>query len=126
MGFLVAVAQAFCSIRQVCLTIFAIAALTLQLHAQVESHTALAGGTFSDTSETGQDAQSDQPSAAPPAAVWQYGGFLDAAFLLDFNHPANHLFRSRGTAYKVNEPILNMTAVYLQKNASDSSRWGCN
>ena len=55
---------------------------------------------------------------------WQYGGFLDAAHLLDFNHPANHLSRSRGTAYKVDEPILNMAAAYLRKTASEASRWG--
>ena len=53
---------------------------------------------------------------------WFYGGFLDAAYLLDFNHPANDLFRSRGTAYKVDGPILNMAAAYLRKTASDSSR----
>ncbi len=55
---------------------------------------------------------------------WNYGGFLDAAYLLDFNHPVNDLFRSRGTAYKVDEPILNMGDAYVRKNASESSRWG--
>ncbi len=64
---------------------------------------------------------SDQQPADPQ---WQYGGFLDAAYLLDFNHPSNHLFRSRGTAYKVDEPILNMAAAYLRKTASEASRWG--
>jgi len=44
--------------------------------------------------------------------------------LLDFNYPSNHLFRSRGTTYKVDEPILNMAAAYVQKNTSESSRWG--
>jgi Putative beta-barrel porin-2, OmpL-like. bbp2 len=63
----------------------------------------------------------DQQQADP---LWQYGGFLDAAYLLDFNHPSNHLFRSRGTAYKVDEPILNMAAAYLRKSASEASRWG--
>jgi Putative beta-barrel porin-2, OmpL-like. bbp2 len=55
---------------------------------------------------------------------WFYGAFIDAAYLLDFNHPANDLFRSRGTTYKVDYPILNMAGAYLRKTASDSSRWG--
>ena len=33
------------------------------------------------------------------------------------------MFRSRGTAYKVDEPILNMTAAYVRKTAVESSRW---
>ena len=75
------------------------------------------------------DAASDQDAPGSPASTgpdpqWTYGGFLDAAYLLDFNHPANDLFRSRGTAYKVDEPILNMGAAYLRKSASEPSRWG--
>jgi Putative beta-barrel porin-2, OmpL-like. bbp2 len=68
--------------------------------------------------------ESPQSETAPPATLWEYGGFIDAAYLLDFNHPANDLFRSRGTAYKVDEPLINMTAAYLQKATSESSRWG--
>jgi hypothetical protein len=64
------------------------------------------------------------PDQQPPDPQWQYGGFIDAAYLLDFNHPSNHLFRSRGTAYKVDEPILNMAGAYLRKAALESSRWG--
>jgi putative OmpL-like beta-barrel porin-2 len=63
----------------------------------------------------------DESKASPQ---WGYGGFLDAAYLQDFNHPANDLFRSRGTAYKVDEPILNMSAAYVVKTASEFSRWG--
>lgn len=70
-----------------------------------------------------KEAVGEQPAQAPDPP-WQYGGFLDAAYLLDFNHPANDLFRSRGTAYKVDEPIINMAGAYLRKSASDSSRWG--
>ena len=69
-------------------------------------------------------AQEPQPETNPAGSEWQYGGFIDAAYLGDFNDPANHLFRSRGTAYKVDEPILNMTAAYLRKIANESSRWG--
>jgi putative OmpL-like beta-barrel porin-2 len=63
----------------------------------------------------------EQQAAVP---LWSYGGFLDAAYLLDFNHPSNDLFRSRETAYKVDQPILNMVAAYLRKTATESSRWG--
>lgn len=74
---------------------------------------------------SGTTAQEAPPTAAfPTHPQWQYGGFIDAAYLWDFNYPSNHLFRSRGTAYKVNEPILNMTAAYLRKTAVESSRWG--
>jgi hypothetical protein len=68
--------------------------------------------------------QQPQAQTTPPPPVWQYGGFLDAAYLLDFNHPANELFRSRGTTYKLDQPLINMTAAYLQKNATESSPWG--
>ncbi|HZR33034.1 MAG TPA: outer membrane beta-barrel protein [Terriglobales bacterium] len=69
-------------------------------------------------------AQSDTQANAPALPPWQYGGFVDSAYLLDFNYPSNHLFRSRGTTYKVDEPILNMAAAYVQKNTSELSRWG--
>lgn len=69
------------------------------------------------TSTNDETAQSSDPQ-------WSYGGFLDAAYLLDFNHPSNHVFRSRGTAYKVDKPILNMAVAYLRKTTSESSRWG--
>jgi hypothetical protein len=70
-----------------------------------------------------QEAQGG-PAATQPDPQWAYGGFLDAAYLLDFNHPANHLFRSRGTAYKVDEPLLNVGAAYVRKSGSEASRWG--
>ena len=55
---------------------------------------------------------------------WQYGGFVDLGYLLDFNHPENKIFRSRGTAWHVDDPYLNMTGVYLRKKPSAASRWG--
>jgi hypothetical protein len=70
-----------------------------------------------------QESQS-KPLAAQSDPLWSYGGFLDAAYLLDFNHPANDLFRSRGTAYKLDYPLINMAAAYVRKTASESSRWG--
>src|SRR5215471_4594867 len=69
--------------------------------------------------------QGSESSAAQPAGIeWQYGGFLDFAYLEDFNDPVNHLFRSRGTTFHVNEWDVNMAGIYLKKAASESSRWG--
>src|SRR5207245_218232 len=66
-----------------------------------------------------QGGPSNPPAIQRSDPQWAYGGFLDAAYLLDFNHPTNDLFRSRGTTYKVDEPILNMEATYLRKSTSD-------
>jgi hypothetical protein len=71
-----------------------------------------------------QDVTPAEPQTQRQDPEWFYGGFIDAAYLLDFNHPANDLFRSRGTAYKVDEPILNMLTSYVRKTASEGSRWG--
>ncbi len=71
--------------------------------------------------------QGPPPDAAPTQsldAAWQYGGFLDFGYLEDFNDPANHLFRSRGTTFHVNEWDINMGAIYVKKIASEHSRWG--
>lgn len=64
------------------------------------------------------------PSDSSSGSVWQYGGFVDVGYLHDFNDPANNLFRSRGTTFRLNEPNLNMIALYLRKAVSESSRWG--
>src|SRR5579864_1523493 len=55
---------------------------------------------------------------------WQYGGFIDTAFSYDSDRPSNHLFRSRGTTYHVNEWDINMAAVYVRKAATEQSRFG--
>lgn len=55
---------------------------------------------------------------------WQYGGFVDLAYPLDFNHPENRLFRSRGTAFHTDGVWLNMAAVYVRKKPTEASRWG--
>src|SRR4051812_43859268 len=41
--------------------------------------------------------------ASEPLSQWQYGGFVDLGYLLDFNHPANNIFRSRGTTWHVDD-----------------------
>ncbi len=65
-----------------------------------------------------QDA--DQQTKSP----WHYGGFVDLGYLLDFNHPSNHLFRNRSTAFRVDEVDLNMAGAYVKKQTSTDSRWG--
>lgn len=66
-------------------------------------------------------AQSTVPSnrAAP-----QYGGFADIGYLRDFNDPSNRLFRSRGTAWHVDDWHLNMAGAYVKRKPSEQSRWG--
>lgn len=45
-----------------------------------------------------QDAASQEPQKQQPEPEWNCGGFVDVGYLLDFNHPANDSYRSRGTA----------------------------
>ena len=82
---------------------------------------------FADDKEAVKDAsQGAQPQmqSQPPRSLWKYSGFLDFGYLLDFNHPANHLFRDRGTTFKVDELDLNMAGAGVKKEASPDSRWG--
>lgn len=72
--------------------------------------------------ESATSAQDSSSAAQQPA--WQYGGFVDLGYLLDFNHPANRLFRSRGTTFHVDRVRLNMAGVYAKKKATEESRWG--
>ena len=82
--------------------------------------------------QSGGNQQTQGASESPQAQAtstlstsqWQYGGFADLGYLLDFQHPANHLFRNRSTAFKVNELDLNMAGASVKKSASESSRWG--
>jgi len=71
-----------------------------------------------------QEPPSQEQQKQQSNSKWQYGGFVDLAYLLNFNHPANHLFRSRGTAFRVDSVWLNMTALYVRKRPSEESRWG--
>ncbi len=75
-------------------------------------------------SSTDESEQSQQQTSHTPDPVWFYGAFIDAAYLLDFNRPANDLFRSRGTTYKLDYPLVNMAGAYIRKTPSESSRWG--
>ena len=53
-----------------------------------------------------------------------YGGFIDFGYLYDPNSPSNMLFRNRATTPVVDQPNINMAAIYLKKDASEASRWG--
>ncbi len=72
----------------------------------------------------GQDISSPKPAAQPSTPQWQYGGFIDLGYSYDFNHPENHLFRSRGTVWHVDELDWNMAGAYVKKDVSDQSRLG--
>lgn len=56
--------------------------------------------------------------------LWEYGGFIDGAYLLDFNFPPNHQFRSKVTTPRVNEFNINMAGASIRKEASETSRLG--
>lgn len=88
---------------------------------------------FANDQETAKDAvhasqapaDSHSPTPVGPAnSLWKYSGFLDFGYLLDFNHPANHLFRDRATTFKVDELDLNMAVAGIRKEATPNSRWG--
>jgi hypothetical protein len=66
-----------------------------------------------------------QPPQTPPQMIpWQYGGFLDVAYPKAFNDPLNKVFRSRGTAWHLDDLYVNMSGAYAKKKGSDDSRWG--
>lgn len=114
-------------------TIFRVASLTALVCACLLNSTASGQALSSGNSAVAQDPRLSaivaqlQPEPTPAPAVtptWAYGGFVDVGYLNDFNYPANHLFRSRGTTFKVDELDLNMAVVYLKKPPSEGSRWG--
>lgn len=63
-------------------------------------------------------------ASKPAQSEWQYGGFVDVGYLVDFNFPENHLFRNRSTTPRVNELNLNMGGLSIRKDASEQARWG--
>jgi hypothetical protein len=75
-------------------------------------------------SEDGDETPSQAQESEQTDPKWQYGAFVDLAYPLDFNHPANHLFRSRGTAFRTDSVWLNMAGAYARKKPSEASRWG--
>lgn len=74
-----------------------------------------------------------QTPEAPPAkefsatglpADWHYGAYVDLSYIVNFNFPENHLWRSRSTAFRHNELAPNMALAYVRKDLSVDSRWG--
>ncbi len=57
-------------------------------------------------------------------ADWHYGAYLDLSYILNLNFPKNHLFRTRTTTPRTNEPAPNMAMAYVRKDISADSRWG--
>lgn len=53
-----------------------------------------------------------------------YGGFVDVGDLFAPNDPLTPLFRSRGTAWHLNDLFVNMSGAYVKKSRSEASRWG--
>ena len=72
--------------------------------------------------------QNGQPAPVAPDATtssqWQYGAFIDGAFIGNPDDPANHLFRSRGTTWHENNWYINMAGIYAKKKPTEQSRWG--
>jgi len=77
------------------------------------------------------EAVAQTPLEKPPAepsriewSNWHYSAYLDLAYLLDFNFPENHRWRSRTTSNRFNEFAPNMGFVNVRKDATAESRWG--
>lgn len=69
-----------------------------------------------------------ESSAAAPSqnewTNWHYSAYVDLAYLLDFNFPENHRWRSRTTSSRFNEFAPNMGFINIRKDATTDSRWG--
>ena len=100
--------------RYVCVLALAMLAIPHPLRAQASTQSASGSAPAAATA----------PEQAAAPTPWQYGFFVDLGYLVDLNHPANHLFRSRGTTFNVDEIDVNMAAVYIKKDVSERSRWG--
>jgi len=59
-----------------------------------------------------------------PQSDWHYGGFLNLSYAVDFNFPDNHLWWSKSTTRRINEPAPNNGGGYIRKDVSERSRWG--
>lgn len=67
---------------------------------------------------------SPSESASAPSGLWHYGAYADVGYVLNFNFPENHLWRSRSTASRHNELAPNMGLLYVRKEQTTDSRWG--
>jgi Putative beta-barrel porin-2, OmpL-like. bbp2 len=74
-----------------------------------------------------QSFSSEQKAAdrsTDPWADWHVSAYLDLAYIVDFNFPENHLWRSRTTSNRFNEFAPNMGFINVRKDATADSRWG--
>ena len=55
---------------------------------------------------------------------WQFGGYADLGYSLDFNFPDNHVWRNKNTTPRVNELALNVLHGYIRKPIMLGERWG--
>lgn len=81
-------------------------------------------GSPAQQAELRADGVAEAEARKAEATRWRYGGFIDLGYSLNFNFPANHLWRNRSTTPRVNELDLNMAGAYLRKDVSTLSRWG--
>ncbi|HET6678639.1 MAG TPA: outer membrane beta-barrel protein [Nitrospira sp.] len=65
-----------------------------------------------------------EPPPVEKSSDWHLSAYADLAYLLDFNFPENHLWRSRSTSQRVNELAPNMGFLNLTKEMTTDSRWG--
>ena len=65
-----------------------------------------------------------EASASDEWANWHVSAYLDLAYIVDFNFPENHLWRSRTTSNRFNEFAPNMAFLNVRKDTTaDSRRW---
>ena len=80
------------------------------------------------TALSAAETPTSESSAAAPSqnewANWHYSAYVDLAYLLDFNFPENHRWRSRTTSSRFNEFAPNMGFINVRKDATTDSRWG--
>jgi len=74
--------------------------------------------------QTSTEEGSTAASSQNEWANWHYSAYLDMAYLLDFNFPENHRWRSRTTSNHFNEFAPNMGFLNVRKDATTDSRWG--
>lgn len=73
--------------------------------------------------------QAQEPSTKPQglsaeAPDWHYGAYADLSYPVDFDFPANHLFRDRTTTREENKLTPDMGMVYVRKDVTTRSPWG--
>jgi hypothetical protein len=83
-----------------------------------------AQGLNHDSEETTSSLPGSPGPSEPVRSDWHYGAYVDLSYVLNFNFPENHQWRSRSTAARHNELAPNMALVYVRKDATEVSRWG--